>query len=372
MTRDYLEDIELVLLKRILLGKLNPNPDSDYITFIYSSIEDYANKGIDLLARLEILERELDIKIPISLYSFLVKEKDCSHYHSISDFWLQENSAFSLFHEDNPRYKKDSPFSERVKKICPWLFDTSITIKDVAILKEKINEFLNKYISDYESGELAGINVLSLQRHNDFFLKLFESLKNLDQRNLLIDSDILSDNLTNFHSSSVEAKGQMRLLEHFLLFEKQGYIEIKDIDFSEAGSKIPWIITITIISPLSQIGFVKSLTELKDKQSSPDSYSFHQLHFDEKFGILSYGDKSCEFSFNTAEYCILQAIFEKPKGKKLRKLELAYHYEEKVEKDTKDETIYQATLRINKKALNKLEINKLIEYENGLYWLKEF
>ena len=285
---------------------------------------------------------------------------------------MQEFDLSSLLIEDHPSYEKDNPFSFRVEKLYPWLFYSSIEVKDITALKDKINDFLNKYISDYENGELEGLNVLTLQRHNDFFLKLFESLKTLDQRNLLIDSEILSDNLTNFYSSNVEAKGQMRLLEHFLLLEKKGHIEIKAIDFSEAGSKVPWVITIEVVNLLTEVRLDKNSTNSADEQLKSISNNFHQLDFDDNTGVLSYGTKSYKFSFNTAEYCILKAIFEKPKGKQLRKLELAYYYEEQASKDSKEETIYQATLRINKKANDKLGINKLIEYENSLYWLKEF
>lgn len=360
MKTEYLQDAQLVFLQKIILGKLdqeNYSTKDDSIVFNYSDIEAYANKGIDLLILLNTFEIKLNIKVAFTIYPEKLESKSII-FESFDEFLKTDYfiEYTEIFCSNSQFNKEHSDLFDIVSSSHDWLLNTIIEIKDVSSIKEKINEFLNQYILDYENGRLEGINVLTLQRHNDFFLKLFDSLKNLDQRNLLIDSEILSNNLTNFYNLNVETKGQMKFLEHLLFFESRKYIKIKDVDFSEAGSTIPWKITIAIITPLSEIADKEKIQamdfpepptlkdELKDKDKlndktkldSEDAKGIEEIKskkssrmpiINEELGKVSFNGKEWTLKTkNSKQFYVLRIILNRAPGMQMTIEEIKRYY----------------------------------------------
>ncbi|MBI3590516.1 MAG: hypothetical protein HY094_03945 [Candidatus Melainabacteria bacterium] len=382
MEKEYLQDVQLVFLKKMLLDKLdgqNLNTENDSIEFSYGSIEDYANKGINLLSLLVTLERELDIRIPLTTYFEKPGKKSIVH-ESLDKFLSNEGFECSHLFFDDYCYEKDSNLFGRVFSSCSWLLDTIIEIKGVASVKNKINEFLNKHISDYENGKLLGTNVLSKNMHNTFFIKLFESFKNIEQQNLLIDSDMLSNKLVNFFNSTNEAKGQMRLLEHFLLFENREYIKIKEIDFSKVDSTIPWKITIAIITPLSEIAELEKVSlqepseekteNAKNTEEIKSQKSSKMPTFNEELGKVSFNGKEWTLKKKSKQFYLLKILLNQKPGDQMTIEEIKTRYYRNNEQAKKillsnsGRWVKDLVGGINDNAMKHLEIEELLKY-NG-------
>lgn len=338
MKKEYLKDTQLVFLKRILLDKYTVCNDS--IKLDYQSLEKIENCGINALLILYDLEKVLDIKMTVEM-----SDKAYSIFESVYEF-LKLDSVIPL---------------GKVAEI------------KMPISKDKISEYLDKYILDYENGMLVGVNIFSRKVRDDYFLELLESFKNIEQANLVIDAKVLF----NSGLSELQRKehGQMRLLEHFLLFEKKKHITIQDIDFSEKDSTIPWKITITITTSLSEIARSEKVSFQEPIESSKDSI-VGKFELDDKNKMLKCRNKV--INLGILECLILNILMNHPdRSSGLTKREireavvikiesLDSNERNKLKKMPDEKSVSDSINRINEKAQEEFsgfDVNQLISYD---------
>jgi len=87
-----------------------------------------------------------------------------------------------------------------------------------------------------------------------------------------------------------------------------------------------------------------------------------RIRFDEKTGIISMGGKPCEIPFNTNQYFLCKALFDKQFGTPVTETDIVDMAD--WAKDTK-RSVYDAMNAVNKRIKNDLGIEKFIRWKTG-------
>lgn len=111
--------------------------------------------------------------------------------------------------------------------------------------------------------------------------------------------------------------------------------------------------------------------EMCEKLDRISDNTFNRISFDETSGKIVYQQKESTLPLKKIEYYIAKALFEKPPETKFTEDDLVKYFDPLSSKADSPSRVYDAVLRINRRAKEDLGIEKLIDYKRSHFWLNK-
>ena len=241
MEHQHLKELELILLKLISLEKYKIVDNK--LVFNFDLVQPLiANNEREFVKSLARIEKELGINITLSMDDkhAIVEDKLIDHpltgeeYNWVFTYSLHNIlSAKSMSDTYNLINTSDilSPLAKTRRLIIgnqSRILNLLLTFHDISL--EKVNNYLSRYIKQFENGNLRTIarNYYKKETHFELLMKVLDSYKDLEPKNLYIPGTTVY----SYAQSMPHGKHdffQYRPIEYIMLMKEKKHLAIKDI-----------------------------------------------------------------------------------------------------------------------------------------------